>query len=91
MWHNVITASGIKVRYNPLIQIVALKFAKGASMRLIRLSDSYVIMVTLSARKENLNHLTPPTRWKTPLNPPLNENREWLSVEDILSSSKVEG
>jgi len=61
MWHSVISASGISIRYNPLIQILGFRCAKDVPMKLIKSSDSYDIVVRLLPLNESLTSLPPQT------------------------------
>lgn len=71
MWHSVISASGIKVRYNPSSQEFRLMCAKHVLIRLTELSDFYAIQVLLLQRKANSHYK---------LNPPNPPRPEWISL-----------
>jgi len=63
IWHSVISASGIRVRYNPSTQELRFVCAKHVVIRLTELSDSYAIQVLLSSSKASGKPPLPP-QWQ---------------------------
>ena len=70
IWHNVVSVSELKVRYNPLTKILALKCARLALIKLRASSDSCIITVQLS---QSNPHLLPPYPPEKTVKPP-NQN-----------------
>jgi len=57
IWHSVISVSELKVLYNPLTKVLAVKCARHALIKLRASSDSCNITVQLS---QSSPHLSPP-------------------------------
>jgi len=60
MWHNVLSVSDVKVRYNPQSQVLALKCARLVPIKLTVLSDSSIITVQLSRSAQVSQAFIPP-------------------------------
>ena len=68
IWHNVISVSELKVRYNPLTKVLAVKCARLAVIKLRASSDSCIITVQLSQSSPHLSPPYPPEKTETPPN-----------------------
>ena len=62
IWHSVISAFGIKVRYNPYYQELQLRCAKDVPIRLTESLDFWYIQVLVSSSRANLPPLPPKER-----------------------------
>ncbi|MBA7688181.1 hypothetical protein ES703_96658 [subsurface metagenome] len=71
IWHNVVSVSGLKVRYNPHTKVLALKCARLALIKLRASSDSCIITVQLSQSNPHLSPPYPPEKSEKPQEPNL--------------------
>jgi len=62
IWHNVVSASGVKLRYNPQSLEYRWSFVKPASIKLTEYSGFYSITVQrLKSSQEHLTFIPPQT------------------------------
>lgn len=91
IWHNVVSVSGIKVRYSPSCHEVRLVSAKRVFTRLTEYADFYVYQALSSSGRPNYQN---PDEGKPPLNPPqpmIPPRPEWrLFLRESLRSAKIE-
>ena len=77
IWHNVVSVSGLRVRYNPQSRVFQLRCAKHVPMKLTVLSDFSLITVWLSDLKEHNLTFIPP---QTPPNQNLDGSKKKLDI-----------
>ena len=71
IWHSVISVSELKVLYNPLTKVLAVKCARRAVIKLKASSDFCSITVQLSHASPHLSPPFPPLETENPPNPKL--------------------
>lgn len=84
IWHTVISASGIRIVYNPFTLVYGLRFAKPVAISLRESSDFFYITV----RRSQSNQLSLPVIL-TPEQKLLNPNLDGLSLEKVIRSEKM--